>query len=117
MSSYFKAWNSLLTTAPDPDAYQVEPKPVAAYLDSGKPVQQGRETGMVIWPVMSLAQYHDLYNVWNTNKDTSGTFVIPPISGSSWTSWRSVTAYAEQPTVEYRGRVCQNVTMRLVITA
>jgi hypothetical protein len=117
MSLRFQAWGSVLTTATDPDAYAVEPKPVVAHLDSGKAVQQGREVGNLMWSMMSLGQFTDLWGRWNTNKNTSGTFVIPPRTGSSWTSWRSVTAYAEEPMVEYRGNVCTGVSMRIVITA
>jgi hypothetical protein len=118
MSSYFKAWNALLTTCPDPDGYTPEPPPVVGRFSSAKPVAQGREQGVLAWDNISLAAWIDLWDVWNTNKDSSGTFVIPPrTSGGSWTSWRSVTAYAEEPQLTYRGRVVQGCTMRLVITA
>lgn len=114
-SAYFKVWNSAIT-APDPDGYAAEPPPVVGRMGSGKPIRQGREAGTASWAYMTLAEFIDLWDRYNTNKDSSGTFVIPGrTSGQSWTVWRSVTAYAEEPTCEYRGRVCQGVSMRIVI--
>lgn len=115
-SAYFKAWNSAIT-ASDPDSYTPEPAPVVGRMCSGKPIRQGREAGTITWTYMTLAEFIDLWDRYNTNKDSSGTFVIPPhTSGGSWTSWRSVTAYAEQePTGDFRGRVVQNVTLKIVI--
>jgi len=116
MSSYFKAWNALLTTCPDPDEYAPEPPPVVGRFASAKPVAQGREQGTLVWDNITLADWIDLWDKWNTNKNSSGTFVIPPrTSGGSWTSWRSVTAYAEEPIPRYRGRIVQGATMHIVI--
>jgi hypothetical protein len=118
MGTYFKAWNALVD-APDPDAYIPEEGQEVGFLGNGKPIRQGFERGTIVWSVMTLAHYIDLWDAYNTDKDNSGTFIIPPhTSGGSWTSWRSVTAWAiSPPKVEYRGRVCQNVTMRILITA
>lgn len=114
-SAYFKAWNSAIT-APDPDGYVAEPPAVTTRMASGKPVAQGREAGTATWTFMTIAEWIDLWDRWDTNKDSSGTFIIPGrTSGQSWTAWRSVTAFAEQPTCEFRGRMCQNVAMRIVI--
>ena len=114
MSAYFKMFNSLIE-APDPDAYVPEYTQVVGRNWDGMPFLQGCEIGVCTWAVMSLSDWHDMRGRWNSNKGTSGTFVIPPISGDSWTSWRSVTAYIEPPTCEMRGNVCQNVTLRIII--
>lgn len=117
MSTYFKVWNSTITAA-DPDSYVPEPPPVVGRLTTGQPVAQGLEAGTALWTTMTIAAFIDLWDKWNAGKSTTGTFVIPGrTSGQSWTTWRSVTAYAEQPTCEYRGNQVQNVTMRIVITA
>ena len=114
---YFKMWNAL-TTAPDPEVYIPEWPAVVGQMCSGKPITQGLERGSVVWTAMTIAEYIALKAAYDTNKDTSGTFVIPPSATGSWTSWRSVTAYvAGAPTGEWRGRVVQNVTVQLVITA
>lgn len=118
MSAYFKAWNSLIS-APDPDGYTPEgPRHVGTQC-SGKPIVQGRERGTLTWEAMTLAHFIDLWDRYNTNKDSSGTFIIPGrTSGQSWTTWRSVTAYAiEEPKREYRGRNCLSVTWSIIITA
>jgi hypothetical protein len=83
---------------------------------SGKPVSQGREAGVATWSVMTIAQWIDLWDKWNTDKNNSGTFVIPGrTSGQSWTTWRSVTAYAEEPTCVYQNNNVMNVALRIVI--
>ena len=113
MSSYFKAWNTFLS-GKDPDSYTPEPPPVVARTDAGKPIAQGLEAGTLTWDVMSLADYINLWSLWNTNKNVSGVFKIPPCLSGSWTSWRSITAYAEEPRGEYRGWVVRSVTMHIV---
>ena len=88
MSTYFKVWNSLIT-AKDPDSYVPEPAPVAGRLSYGKPISQGREAGTASWTVMTLAAFIDLWDRYNTNKNSSGTVVIPGrTSGQSWTTWQ-----------------------------
>jgi len=115
MSTYFKMYNALIT-GNDPDTYTPEPPPVIARMASGKPIAQGREAGTVTWAFMTIAAWIDLWDRWNTNKNSSGTFVIPGrTSGQSWTTWRSVTAYAEEPTHTATGRIYTNVSMRIVI--
>jgi len=115
MSSYFKAWNSLIS-GPDPDSYTPEYPSTVGQMADGKPVAQGREAGTLAWNNITLASWIDLRDRYNTNKDSSGTFVIPPhASGGSWSSWRSVTAYAEHPQAVYQGEVVQQVTMRIII--
>lgn len=115
MSTYFKVWNSVIS-APDPDVYTPEPQPVVGRFATGKPVSQGREAGVAQWATITLAHFIDLWDRWSTNKNSSGTFVIPPrTSGGSWTSWRSTTAYAEEPQLTYQGNNVQGCSMRIVI--
>ena len=118
MSTYFKMWNAT-TTADEPSAYIPDPPRSVGLQCSGKSITQGLEKGTIVWDAMTLAAWIDIRDKYNTNKDSSGTFVIPAYtSGGSWTSWRSVTAYAlEQPDCEYRDRNVYRVTMRIVITA
>ena len=114
MSTYFEMFGSTID-APDPDSYtkmEADPGPVGRF-SNGQPVIQGRESGVVTWNVMSLSDYHDLYDVWDTDKDNYGDFVVPPHSGDDWDTWRTVSAYCEPPTCEYRGNQVHNV--RLVI--
>ncbi len=114
MSTYFKMWNSLIE-APDPDTYvkmESDPGPVGKF-SNGLPVIQGRESGTCTWSVMSLSDYHDLYGRWNSNKATEGTFVVPPHSGDDWTTWRSLTAFCDPPTCEYRGNQIHNVQVTI----
>ena len=115
MSTHFKMWNSLID-APDPDDYRLlesVPGSVGKF-SNGFPVIQGREGGELVWGVMTIADYHDIYSRWNTNKATRGTFVVPPhTTGNDWDTWRSVTAYCDPPTCEYRGNQIFNV--RVVI--
>jgi hypothetical protein len=115
MSTYFKVWNATIS-APDPETYTPENPPVVGNYANAKPVSQGRERGMATWSSMTIAEFIDLWDKWNTSKDTSGTFVIPGrTSGQSWTTWRSVTAYAEEPTCVYQNNQVMNVAMRIVI--
>ena len=114
MSSQFKMFN-LLIEAPDPDAYVPTYGPVVARRADARPLTQGREIGTCTWAVMSLSDWHDMRARWNSNKGTLGTFVVPPISGNSWTSWRSVSAYIDPPTAEFRGNQIQNVQLRIII--
>jgi hypothetical protein len=112
MSTYFKMWNSTIE-APDPDAYvKTEATPIGKF-SNGLPVVQGRESGVCTWTVMRLSDWHDLYDRWNTNKASAGTFVVPPHSGDDWDTWRSITAWCDPPTAEYRGNQVQNVTVTL----
>lgn len=116
MASYFKAWNTLID-GPDPDRVTSEYPPTVGRFCSGQPVAQGLEVVTCEWDNITIAHWIDIRDKHNTNKSSSGTFVIPAhASGGSWTSWRSVTAYSEHPQVAYAGRVCR-VTWRLVITA
>jgi len=114
MSSYFKMFNALIE-APDPDAYVPEYTQVVARRADAMPITQGCEVGVCTWAVMSLSDWHDMRARWFNNRGTSGTFVIPPISGDSWTSWRSVTGYIDPPTFEMRGNQVQNVQLRIII--
>ncbi len=114
MSAYFKMFNSLIE-APDPDAYIPTYTQVVGRNDDAEPVTQGTESGVCTWAVMRLSDWHDMRARWNSNRGTSGTFVIPPITGDSWTSWRSVTGYIEPPTCEFRGNQVQNVVLRIII--
>ena len=117
MSTYFKVWNATIS-GPEPARWIPEPPPVVGRLTTGQPVNQGLEAGTVMWPVMTYAQFIDLWDKWNAGKSTSGTFTLPPrTSGQTWTSWRSVTAYAEEPKYEVEGHLYKNITMRIVITA
>ena len=110
MSTYFKMWNSLIE-ARDPDGYaKTEAVPIGRF-SNGLPVIQGRESGTLTWTVMSLADYHDLYDRWNSNKTTRGSFVLPP--AYHWTSWRTVVAYCDPPMCEYRGNQVHNVTITI----
>lgn len=114
MSTYFKMFNSLIE-APDPDAYIPEYIQVVGRRADARPTIQGREIGVCTWAAMTLSDWHDMRARWVDNRGTSGTFVVPPISGDSWTSWRSVTAFIEPPTGEFRGNQVQNVSLRIVI--
>jgi hypothetical protein len=114
MSTYFKMFNTLIE-APDPDAYVPEYAPVVARRADARPITQGREIGTCTWAVMSLADWHDMRALWANNLGTLGTFVVPPVSGGVWSTWRSVSAYIEPPTCEFRGNVVQNVTLRIII--
>jgi len=114
MSTYFQMWGSTID-APDPEGYsKIEGVPIGKF-SQGLPVIQGRESHACTWAVMSLADYHDLYGRWATNKATRGSFVTPPHGGDSWTSWRTVTAYCDPPTAEYRGNQVFNVSITLHI--
>ena len=116
MSTYFKMWGSLIE-AKDPDSYvKVESVPIGKF-SQGLPVIQGRESGTVVWAVMSLADYHDLYARWNTNKQTSGSFTVPPHSGDSWTSWRNIYGWCNPPTAEYRSNQVHNVSVTIHISS
>ena len=114
MSLRFKMFNATIE-APDPDSYVPTYDPVVARRADARPLTQGREIGTCTWAVMSLSDWHDLRGDWNNNRGTLGTFVVPPISGDSWTSWRSVSAYIEPPTGELRGNQVFNVTLRIII--
>lgn len=114
MSTYFQMFGNLIE-APDPDVYVPEYIQVVGRRGDARPVIQGREVGVCIWPAMSLSDWHDMRARWNDNRGTSGTFVVPPITGDSWTSWRSVTAFIEPPTAEFRGNQVQNVALRIII--
>ena len=112
MSTYFKMFNSLIE-APDPDSYVPEYDPVVARRADAMPITQGREIGTCTWAVMRLSDYHDLYALWNTNKAASGSFVMPPHSGDDWDTWRTITAFCDPPTCEYRGNQVFNVSITL----
>ena len=114
MSTYFKMFNSLIE-APDPDSYVPEYDPVVARRADAMPITQGREIGTCSWAVMRLSDWHDMRTRWFNSRGTLGTFVVPPISGDSWASWRSVSAYIEPPQAEFRGNQVQNVTLRIII--
>jgi len=112
VATYCKLWNTLIE-APDPDAYiKTEGVPVGKF-SQGLPVIQGREMGTLTWSVMRLSDYHDLYALWNTNKASSGSFVVPPHSGDDWDTWRTITAFCDPPTCEYRGNQVFNVSITL----
>jgi len=112
MSTHFKMWSQFIE-APEPDAYtEVESTPVGSF-SNGLPVVQGRELGVCTWAVMRLSDWHDLYGRWASNKASAGTFVVPPHSGDSWASWRTITAWCDPPTCEYRGNQVQNVAVTL----
>ena len=114
MSARFQMFGSLIE-APDPDSYVPEYKPVGARRADGKPLLQGYEVGTCTWAAMRLSDWHDLRARWANNRGTLGTFVVPPITGDSWASWRSVSAYIEPPAGELRGNVVQNVSLRIII--
>ena len=114
MSTYFKMFNSLIE-APDPDSYVPEYDPIVARRADAMPITQGREIGTCSWSVMRLSDWHDMRTRWFNARGTLGTFVVPPISGDSWTSWRSVSAYIEPPNAEFRGNQVHNVTLRIII--
>lgn len=117
MSTYFKVWNATID-GPDPDSYTPEPEPLAGLMERGAPIVQGREAGTLRWAVLNINDFGDLWGKWNTSKAITGVFVIPPrTSGGSWTVWRSVTAYAEEPQCTYRGNNVADVTMRILIVA
>lgn len=118
MSTYFKVWNATIA-ADEPSGYIPDAADMVGQFCDGQPVLQGLEQGTIVWDAMTLASWIDLWDRWNTNKNTSGTFIIPGrTSGQSWTTWRSVTAYVMgEPEMEYRERNCYRVTMRIVITA
>jgi len=117
MSTYFKAWNATIS-GPEPSRYTPENPPVVGRIANAKPVSQGLEAGTLTWTAMTAAQWIDLWDKWNAGKDTAGTFTLPPrTSGETWTAWRSVTAYAEEPNYEVDGHLYFNITMRIVITA
>ena len=112
MSTYFQMWGSTIE-APDPESYsKIEGTPIGKF-SQGLPVIQGRESHTCSWSVMKLSDYHDLYSRWNTNKATRGTFVLLPHGGDSWTTWRSITAYCDPPTGEYRGNQVHNVSVTI----
>lgn len=115
MSTYFKMYNAT-TDAPDPERYVPEPHRIVAHDTVGVPFRGQCERGVVNWSVMTIAHWIDLWDKWNAGKNGSGTFVIPGrTSGESWTTWRSVTAWAEEPRCEYAGNNVHNVTMKIVI--
>ena len=118
MSTYFKAWNSTIAAA-DPSTYTPDPPKLVGQMCSGKPIVQGREQGTLVWDAMTLAGWIDLWDRYNTNKASSGVFVIPGrTSGQSWSTWRSTTSYVmEQPSCEYHALNVHRVSMRIVITA
>jgi hypothetical protein len=115
MSTYFKVWNSTIS-GPEPSHYSPEPPVTVGQYATGKPVAQGREAGTFSWVIMSIAEWVDLWDRYNTNKNSSGTFTFPPqTSGENWTSWRSETAYAEEPVCEIDGPNAHNVSLRVII--
>jgi len=115
MSTYFKVWNATIS-GPEPSRYVPENPPVVGRICNGKPVAQGREAGTITWTVMTMAQFIDLWDKWDTNQDSSGTFTLPGrTSGNTWASWRSVTAYAEEPKYEVEGPLYYRISMRIVI--
>jgi len=115
MSTYFQAWDGTLSTCPDPSTWTPENAPVVARFASGKPVAQGLYGGVLSWSALTPAEYDNLWDIWNTNKDSSGTFTIPDRSGTLPTSFRSVVAYAEEPSGMWGTRIRSDVTMRIVI--
>ena len=114
MSTYFKMFNSLIE-APDPDVYVPEYIQVVGRRADARPTIQGREIGVCTWAVMTLSDWHDMRARWVNNRGTLGTFVVPPITGDDWTSWRSVSAYIEPHTSEFRNNQIQNVSLRIII--
>lgn len=114
MSTYFEGWGSTIA-APDPDSYTPDPPVVTGYFADGRPISQGVESGVVYWSVMTIAHWIDLWDKWDAGKAGEGDFKVPGrTSGDSWTSWRSLTAQAEEPTCEYAGNQVTNVRMRLI---
>ena len=114
MSTYFKLYTETIS-APDPDLYIPSYGEVVARNDDGEPVVQGREIATLTWAVMSLSDFLEIRAKWTSNDGASGSHDIPPLSGDSWTSWRTVTGHLEAPTGEYRGNNIQNVVVRIVI--
>jgi hypothetical protein len=116
MSTYFKAWGTALSTCPDPTTWMPVPRPSVAYMANAKPVAQGYEQGDLTWSAITPADYADLWGRWNTNKDSSGSFDIPNRAGTTPQSFRTVTAYAEDPRGQWGANIRSNVTMHIIIT-
>jgi hypothetical protein len=115
MSTYWQAWGGTLSTCPDPQTWTPENQPVVGRIADGQPIQQGREAGAYSWAYLTTAEYENLWDTWNSNGTTSGTFTVPDRSDSAPEDWRSVVAYGEEPSSTFgqRGRV--TVSMRIVI--
>jgi hypothetical protein len=117
MSTYFKAWGTTMGTCPDPSFWTPENAPVVGRFCNGKPVTQGLAAGVLEWTALTPNEFADIWGRWNTNKNTAGSFDIPDRAGAAATSFRGVTAWAEEPSSRWGQTIRQNVTMRIVITA
>ena len=115
MSTYFEAWGSTLSVCPDPARYMPENAPVVGKLSDGQPVAQGREGGVYSWTYLTTQEYEDLWDTWNTSGTINGNFKIPDRSGSTPETWRTVSAWADEPIGEFARRGRENVTMHITI--
>ena len=121
--TYFRAWGGSVTDV-DPDEYIPDKVPTighfarTASLVPSRPVKlSGLEKGTVIWRGITLAEYIYMYDIWNEEKNSYGSFRIPPQADdpAAWASWRTVRAYALQPTVVFRGANVHDVNWRIII--
>jgi hypothetical protein len=90
--------------------------PIVGHFANYKPIEQGVERVRLVWNALTPAEYKDLFDTWNTNKDSSGTFDIPDRSGTAPEDYRSVVAYAQRPLGQFGQRIRSQVTMLITIT-
>lgn len=115
MSTYFQAWGSTVGCH-DPATYTPENKPIVGKFCSAQPVRQGLEGGTYTWNAMTIAEYEALWDRWYANQSVSGSFKVPDRSGSTPETWRTVTAFGDEPSGTFVSRTRQNVTMHITIT-
>jgi len=113
MSSKFE-FNGSFTYLPDPQEYRPEPLEDVGRMATGKPVQQGYEEGTCYWDVISQAAWAELWNRYDSSKNSSQSAKIPPKTTGAMGTYRSVTCWGHEPRAERQdGPLVYGVTFHL----
>lgn len=104
--------NGTFTHLPDPSSWTPEGLAEVGLFTTGAPILQGLESGTVVWANLTQQEYGELHTRWNTNKGNAVAGTLPEESGSSLTTYDTVSsAYWHEPRGEVRGKIRRNVTM------
>jgi hypothetical protein len=106
--------NGTFTYLPDPSGWMPEGIAEQGTYTDGAPILQGKESGTLIWNVLTQQQYGELHTRWSSNKGVLTAGTLPEESGSSLSTYDTVTtAYWHEPLGEARGGLRHNVRMRV----